>query len=477
MNIEKKILVLIFLIALLLRFTPIILFQSPVLYDYAYHERMANKIISLQDIPLIDESLNGRPYSYAPFYHLLLAFLSIVSGLSVKNILMFLLPFIASLFCLSLYVFLRKITTEFNALLGAFFAAIAPPLISASFDSPENIVFFSLPLILFLIFEKKNFFAAIFFSLNLFWNYFAFILSLPAFFLGFFKEKNLIKKTIICLAVSLILFIFLVNFSFSMQSVQSGTNFVANNLKNVMIPLIFNFAVIVLPLFFYAFNKLYNNYLKFWFSHALISFLAMLSYPLTVIFRPWEQPKFFALGSIVLFSSIKRNKLFELFFLIVLLLSSFLALSFSFQVIYPKVTNADLKALSFALQNAGDKKILAEPTLSEVIMNYSKDEKKVLTALYFEASNNDTANAALEFLGSKNLGGIENETIFFKQNNIGLVMLNFEDSFVRGTKEFNEKSYLNKIYSLSYNGTCFSFLSNSALCGNQETMIYAFNVT
>ena len=275
---EKRALLLVFLIGLMLRLVPVIIFGTPVSYDAPYHSRIAALIVSSHSLPVLDPSLGGRPYSYPPLYHMLLAELSILSGFSPHFLVLFVLPIVSSFVVLAFYLFFRLFIDKFSSLAGAFFVAIMPPLISASFDSPENIVFLAMPLILVLVFKRRFLLASVLLALNLFWNYMAFVLTLLPFFLAFFKEKKLLLYSTVFLAIAFLFWLFLNYDSYSFQSVQEASDFVSSNLESVMPSIVLQFGLIAVPVLLYSFRKLNNNLLLFWFVQALQSVIAMFSF-------------------------------------------------------------------------------------------------------------------------------------------------------------------------------------------------------
>jgi hypothetical protein len=144
----------------------------------------------------------------------------------------------------------------------------------------------------------------------------------------------------------------------------------------------------------------------------------------------------------------------------------------STQIVYSKVTLMDLRAISFIESQEPNGMVLAEPTMSEAIMNYSPRLKdKVLTSLFFEGfSENALQEKALTFLGNKN----PNQD-FIKESKTEFLLLNFEDEKVRGIKKFENLSYLDKVFSLNYYGNC-PFMVLPAIqgfaCGFKEVIVY-----
>ncbi len=163
---------------------------------------------------------------------------------------------------------------------------------------------------------------------------------------------------------------------------------------------------------------------------------------------------------------------------IVLLLAVFLLFTgciTSIQTLYPKVTKEDINAINYLNSLKVRGKILADPTFSEKIFVLTPLKEKLLTALNFEGtSSNNLLNQSLEYLGNPSM---EKEQEFLKKSGLEFIVLNFEDKEVRGIEKFEEKDYLNKIYSLNYSNDCI-FDKNmfyGFVCGELETIIYQRN--
>jgi hypothetical protein len=233
--------------------------------------------------------------------------------------------------------------------------------------------------------------------------------------------------------------------------------------------MILYFALLVLPILALSFRNLSNDFLRYWFYQSFIAFAAMASYFITFVFRSWEQPKIFAVSLIGLLIAVKRSKAVNTLLIAILAISLYTSMILSFQVLYPKVTTQDIHAIEWIESQNPTGNVLAEPTLSEAIMAYSSLDDKVLTALYLE-TDTDLAGKSLAYLGQ----GVENEAAFLEESNLEFILLNLEDTLVRGTEKFDDKQYLNKVYSLGYFSHCpfYGLIYDGFLCQGVETEVF-----
>ncbi len=471
---RTKTLIAILLIAVSLRIGPVFLFDGmPIGYDNPYHVRMSEIIQDSGAVPGQDPILGGRPYTYPAFYHILLASLSIVSGLPVQTLIPFLLPFISFLVVPAIYIFARQFSGETWALVVALMAACASALTMASYNSPENAAFLLLPLSIMLLARGRLFLGSLLFSLCLFWNYFAFLISLPAMLLAFAWRREVLPNFLFALLASAL--VWLLSYgpdALLWFSVSSGTSFVANNLKDVMLSLVLDSGLILLVFLAYAAKKLTTPAAKYWYLYALTSGIALVSYLITPVMRSWEQPKFLSLGIACLTASIVAGKYFKKFVYAVIIIFFFASLLSAFQIAYPKTNSLDLHAISWLESKNPEGNILADPTLSEEIANRTSLAPQIMTALQFETlTENNFVESSLKYLGNQPL---EDEQAYVRESGLQYILLNFEDEKVRGTSHLDEKPYLNKVYSLNYYQPCpFGLLpvTQGFACGNLETKI------
>jgi len=471
---HTKALIAILLIAVFLRLGPVFLFGGmPIGYDNPYHVRLSEIIRDSGFVPETDPILGGRPYTYPAFYHILLASLSIISGLPIQTLIPFLLPFISFLAVPAIYLFARRFADREWALVIALMAACASALTMASYNSPENAAFLLLPLSVLMLARKRLFLGSLLFSLCLFWNYFAFLISLPAMLLVFAWRREILPNFLFALLASAVLWALSYGINALLWfSISSGTSFVANNLRDVMLSLVLDSGLILLVFLVYAAKKLTAPSAKYWYIYCLTSGIALVSYLITPVMRSWEQPKFLSLGLVCLVASISAGRHFKKFVYAVIILFFFASLLSAFQVAYPKTTALDLHAISWleAKNPAGN--VLCDPTFSEEIANRTSLSGKIMTALQFETlTENNFVEASLMYLGNIPL---EDEPRYVRESGMQYILLNFEDEKVRGTSHLDEKPYLDKVYSLRYYQPCpFDMLpvTQGFDCGFLETKI------
>lgn len=489
-------LVLIFLCAILLRLAPVLLYNMPINYDAPFHARSAQAIIEWQALSLYDESPAGeesRPNNYPPFYHLFLAELSLLSGISVFSLGMIVLPIFSALICISAYLLASNLFGRGKALLAAILFAVVPVLVVNSYDSPENILFFILPLILLLAMHSKKLSSALLYGSLIFWNYLAFIFTLPAILIAFRKDKKLLPFLMLSTAFFVSLNLFLRGPSFlDNKSLEVGMDFVAYNLRSYLLSITifsFLFGAAVLFLFFRSREKAYDSdegatkspnreTLLFFAAWCFLSSLAAISVLFTNLARPWEMPKFVAYSSFFLIPVFLEKKHFAF---MCALSMAFLAFSlvFSSQVLFPRITREDFSAIRFLENNfTGEGRILAESSLSEYLRITAPSLSPfLLTTLYYEnlARESSTGKALRFLMLGKNSDDSEK---FFQDSNASFLLLNYEDFAARESLVFNEKKYFDKTYSLIYCIPCpFPFLGKetSFACGCNQTELLRKN--
>ncbi|MDO8627296.1 MAG: hypothetical protein Q7K42_02425 [Candidatus Diapherotrites archaeon] len=468
MNSAKKILFIIFLLALVLRLGPVFLHNEILFYDSPYHMRIASIISEQGRIPEIDPTAGGRPYSYPPFYHLLLASISIYSGISLQFLAMYLLPFFSALTVLSMFLLVRKFSTDLHALISAFLVAVVPQLILVAYDSPENIVFFAFPLIILILLKKRSWLAGFFSATVFFWNILSgFFVFLPM-LLVFRREKDFLRSQIFFLAIVGVLSWPILSHNFSnFEGFVQGVNFVGQNTSQFMLYIAIIFAMILLPVLYFQ-RQSTNPAVKYFSAMAGISFLALVSFFVSFALRPWEQSKIITLALIPLFALLAGKKFVKKILPIVLLGCVILGAFVSVQYVYPKTTSMDFKAISWLEQHFSEGKILAEPSMSESIINRTNLDDNLVLALYYETlPKQNYALQALQYLSD-----FQNSEVL-EQTGTKYIVLNFEDDFLRDTKKIDLQK-LSKVYSISYKTNCLfgGQKIGSPLCGYSETRIY-----
>ncbi|MFH1696376.1 MAG: hypothetical protein ABH854_00520, partial [Candidatus Diapherotrites archaeon] len=229
----KKHLLIILLIAILFRLGPVMLHGMPVGYDAPFHERMAGSVLDSGFVTaeVGDAGTGGRPNNYPPLYHVLTAELSLLTGIGVHGIVMFLLPLFSALCVLSVFVFVRAVSGDKNALISALLVAVATPLIGAAYDSPENFVFFFLPVALLLMHKGHEKAGALVYVSAFMWNYFALLASAVPFLLAYWRRGKAIGTAIVGIIVMLCLgFLATGTTPLTAVSLSSAMEFVQYNL-------------------------------------------------------------------------------------------------------------------------------------------------------------------------------------------------------------------------------------------------------
>ncbi len=485
----KKHLLTVILIALVLRIAPVALYGMPASYDAPFHVRNAEFLLGIGNPPGLDYALGGQPNNYPPFYHLLLASLSALSGIGAMPIAALLLPLFAALVPLTVFLLVARISdarggqNERHALYAAFAAAVATPLVAAAFDSPENMVFFALPLVLLLAQRRSHVAAGLLYASFALWNYFAVIATIVPLLVAYRKQRRLVGSAVLGIAAALLFSLAVHGLEFFENvTISAGMAFVASDLAYAMPVIAAASAAVALVVLLFALQgkQPFTAGIFFCAVWLCISILGVVSFAFTNVFRPWEHPKFLALAAMpVLFGvAIGNNaKKFAFFLIAVMLLLSVLL---SFQVIFPRVTATDFNAISFLSEktsaaNSDAGTILAAPSLSEYIAVTTDLDSLLLTSLHFESARSaQMLEGALLYLMHRS----PDEHGFVRKNNLRYIILNFEDAQARGISAFSEKPYLDRVYTLGYYRNCtFAFIPKSLAyaCYGNETVLLRVN--
>ncbi len=471
-----KILALILVIGLALRLAPVYIYGTQMSYDAPYHERIAEKLFELKSIPKTDESLGGRPNIYPPLYSVFQNIMHYTTGFDFFFIGMILLPIISFMAILTVFVFIRKYSGERKALIAAFLVAVSSSLIAYAFDSPENIVFFLLPAVIFLFNEKKYKSGALIFASGLLWNYLIIISSfIPLIIFLRKKLKALIYVVVGLLAAILYFLVFHGKTVFYNQDINLAMDFVSLSFKPAFFfSVALSFALII-PLLYFVFKKGIQEKAVYWKYFALISVIALTSVFLTPFLRVWEQIKFLSLSSIILLGTIKvfdgKVKIYAIIYALILVFSSF---ALSFQGFYPSTQKQDFNSMKFLEEFTSQGTILAEPSFSEHMRNSTSLDDRVLTSLYFEnAGKNSFLKESLQYLTFQETADTKK---FFEESGLRFVVLNFEDNAARNTEKIESEEFFDKIYSLKYYKKCILPVKEIAFaCGMNETRILQYN--
>ncbi len=471
----KKFLILILLIGLMLRFAPVYLFDTQISYDAPYHQRIAEKVFETKSIPKIDESLGGRANIYPPLYSVFQNIIHYTTGFNFFFLGMILLPFISLLTVLTVFVFVRKYSGERKALIAAFLTAVSSSLIAYAFDSPENFVFFFLPIIILFFNEKKSKLGALIYSAGLMWNYLIIIASfVPLIFYLRKKIKELVYVVSGLILVVIYYFVFHGESFFYSHDINLAIDFISLSFKPAFFISVLITYVLIIPLIYFIYKNGIEKKVNYWKYFIFVSLIALTTIFLTPFLRVWEQIKFLSLSSIIVISSIKlfdkKMKIYTGIYALVLLCS---AVFMSFQGFYPSTQKQDFYSMEFLEEFTEKGSILAEPSFSEHIRNSTELDKRVLTSLYFEnAGKNSFLKESLTYLTFQE---IENEKEFFEKTNLEFIVFNFEDKAVRNTEKIASQNYFDKIYSIKYRKNCLIKNSVSFACGLNETEILKYN--
>lgn len=475
-----KALFLVFLVGLTLRLAPVAVHEMPLIYDAWFHANMANQTINEGKIPEFVDIEKTKPNNYPPFYALTLARLHYYTGVDINALAGIVIPLISSLFVLSAFVFANKLFGEKKAILVAFLGAVFVPLVMAAYDSPENVMFFMLPVILFLFLIKREKIAAFLYAFGFFWNYFFMLVTVLPFLLAFRKNREAIKHFFLWSMVFFGIQLLLKGTGFlRTQSLKTGMEFLFLNIKDKFPLLAIISAVLFLAIFFFAKTGKNLAEKKFLTYFGVLSLLLMLSFPLSVLARPWEQVKFVGLAGVLLtgfFLDERKTKMFFVFLAAFMIIGSMII---STHTIMPIVNKNDFHALSFLekLEEKKTGKVLAQPSVSEFARANSSRGNLFVTSLYFENSTGeDYLEESLLYLSSQ---GLPNEKEYYDKTGVKYLLFNFEDEEIRGTEKFEEKSFLDKVYAGSYKNNCILGFFGKTIgydCGENQTKIFEYNL-
>jgi hypothetical protein len=472
---EYKFLVLILLIGLVLRFAPVFLYGTQMSYDAPYHQRIAEKVFELKEIPKVDETLGGRENIYPPLYSVFQNVIHYFTGFNFFFLGMILLPLISTFTVLTVYVFVKRIAGERKALIAAFLVSISSSLIAYAYDSPENFVFFFLPAIIFFFNEKKSKTASLIYCSGLLWNYLIIIASFIPLILYLRKKTKELSYVIIGLILVIIYYLlFHGKTVFYNQDINLAIDFVSLSFKPAFFVSVLITYILIVPLIYFICKNGIKEKAIYWKYFVFVSLISLSTVFLTPFLRVWEQIKFLSLSSIIVIGSIesfnKKVKIYAIIYALILLLSSFVM---SFQGFYPSTQKEDFHSMKF-LEKTKKGSILAEPSFSEHMRNSTSLNERILTSLYFEnAGKKSFLKESLHYLAFQE---IENEKEFFKKSNLRFIVFNFEDRAVRNIKKIEGKEIFNKIYSMKYYRKCLiPFKAIGFACNWNETEILEYN--
>ncbi len=122
--------------------------------DAYFHVRHVETIVQTHSLPTWDAlSEQGRVYSYPPLLHVLLALLTMLSGLAVVEVFKWVGVLVGAFAAVSVFLLAKEISkSPFIALAAALFTALSFPAIlrSAAFVRPDTIALTLIPFLLYL---------------------------------------------------------------------------------------------------------------------------------------------------------------------------------------------------------------------------------------------------------------------------------------------------------------------------------------
>lgn len=475
----KKAILLIVVVSFLFRFAPLAVHEMPLSYDAWFHVRSSQKIIESGSIPEFEDSLSLKANNYPPFYHLFIARAHFFLGLPEALLGAVALPFFSSLIALSVFVLVRRAFGDKKALIASFFGAVFVPLIVSAYDSPENVLFFLLPVVLFLFLIKKQTIATYLYVSGFFWNYFFMLVSIPAFLIAFWKDKKTVQHFFAGLFLFGLINLLLKGPSFfQTQSLKTGMDFIFGNIRQEFPAIAVLASLLFIAIVFFAREKTpapQKNFLSFF---GGFSVLLMLSFVFTSILRPWEQVKFAGIAGVLLAPFIPLEGAGKKFLVFLGAFMVFGALFVSTNTMFPAISKNDVHAFEALekLEKNDPGRVLAQPSLAEFARaNYGYGDS-FLTSLYFEnPSEEEFLEESLKYLSGQSL---ENEEEYFEKTGAKYVLLNFEDSALRGTEKFEEKNFLNKVYAVSFKNSCIGGIFGKTAgfdCGENEAKIFKYS--
>ncbi len=464
-------LLIVLLVAAILRFGPLLLYGVPLSYDTPFHMARAQEIV--------DSGFLNRSEHYPPFYRLLMAELAQATGLGVPLLGMWLLPFFSVLTVLSVFVFVRRLMGSRMALLSALLVAAGSPLIAAAYDSPENIVFFLLPLMFLLYRQNHRWLAAGLAASFVLWNQLAALVIWVSLVAAHWKDLDFLKRLAAMVVAAGALYLATIEpQNLFNQSLTNGMDFIAYNLRDAM-PVIAGICLLFgLPLLVAChLKRATGGWVRFWFIWFGLSLAGLASFVTGWWLRPWEDLKFLYLAGAVLAGLVRGGKKMRWFLYGLVAFMVFSSIVMSFQLVYPKLQAPDFKAIDFlevrARSDAGG--IVAEPSLGQwIAFRRPSLANRVLTSLHFEAAGGRNGfGAALNFLRAPSA-----ETAAPLHALQGLrakyVVVNYEDAALRDVKAIEAVPNLNKVYSVEYFTGCpFPFLPQlwGISCGWNEAEV------
>lgn len=128
--------------------------------DAHFHVRLSEQIVETHQLLEWDAlSLQGRVYSYPPLLHVMLALLTILTGLETLLVIKLFGTFVGALFVVSVYLLAKKMTESNGiALWAAIFSAISAIAAwrTSGFVRPDGVALTLIPFLLYLWFTRRE---------------------------------------------------------------------------------------------------------------------------------------------------------------------------------------------------------------------------------------------------------------------------------------------------------------------------------
>jgi hypothetical protein len=383
-------LLLIFLTGAFLRIQPAAMYDKPLKYDGYWHNRIAQMIKDAGTVPLYEPwPYGGRPHIYPPVYHVMLAGASVLSGMSVFDVVRFFLPVFSALTIPAVFWLVRKFRNEKTALLASFLVALNPYLIHGSYDSPQVISLFLFCFTAYFFLKKKMWHTSLLlgacYALN---SFSALVFSAPLAISLLYDRRysDLPKLAVFPVLFAAVWYIPRAVFLYCSDN-SIGPHFIGLGIRYWMDQgaLVAVAAVIIL---FSLYDKTKDAFRRFWLIWVL-SFLALyLSYLFTNVTHPWRQDYYLSFGfailaADVLLNSGKRRSVFLLFFITIFTLGTISAIP----SLKPVFAASDYSMMGWIDKNLpNDSVILANHDMCANIMTFTN--KSCLLDISFECIEN-----------------------------------------------------------------------------------------
>lgn len=420
-GLDKKVFLVLFVIFLagfFIRVYPAAVNDRPLGHDTSYHARVAELVKEKGTITEEPWLEGGRPYIYPPGYHILLASLSVLSGLPVLTVIRFVLPLFSALLILSVFFIVRKFRNSKTALLSAFLIAASPFLLSA-YDSPEIIALFLVSLSLFFFLREKYLHTGIFLGISVLFSAFTVFLAFPLALLLAWERKfgKIAELSVLPVLLAAAWYIPRAS-AVSCFEGFIGPFFTAKDVigfwTQYFIPVVLGCVLISFALL----NKLKDRFSKFWAIWVVFFTALYLTYFISPSLYPWRMPPFIAFGfafllpDALLTAANKFKSYFEVFFISLFVFSTFAV--FSTNVMRTSLDDNEYSLINWSKSLNGT--TLANPVLCANFQTLTG--KKCLLDLNFECIPNKQS-----WFEYQNFFYSEPSASFFKKYDIDYIFM------------------------------------------------------